>query len=260
MIALDVYNLKNDSVRFPDKDDNFVTLKNDGAYICTRLATKFSLKAGDEIEVSPYGSDKKYTLKINSVIRSITENIVVTSDYANSLGIAFDIDSVYTKTEKDAVKLGNGVKSTQSKNDIIESFDTFTEIMNMMIVILVAAALVLGVVVLYNLGVMSYTERYREMATLKVVGFKDKKIGSLLIGQNLWVTLVGVVIGLPLGFFTLKILVDALATEYEMRAAISPLSCIISIALIFLTSLLVSFLVSKKNKKIDMVEALKAAE
>ena len=260
MIALDVYNLKNDSVRFPDKDDNFVTLKNDGAYICTRLATKFSLKAGDEIEVSPYGSDKKYTLKINGVIRSITENIVVTSDYANSLGIAFDIDSVYTKTEKDAVKLGNGVKSVQSKNDIIESFDTFTEIMNMMIVILVAAALVLGVVVLYNLGVMSYTERYREMATLKVVGFKDKKIGSLLIGQNLWVTLVGVVIGLPLGFFTLKILVDALATEYEMRAAISPLSCIISIALIFLTSLLVSFLVSKKNKKIDMVEALKAAE
>ena len=260
MIALDIYSLKNDSVRFPDKNDNFVKMSDDGAYICTRFANEFSLKQGDKIEVSPYGSDKKYTLKINGVIRSISENIVITSEYAKSLGISFTLDSVYTQTEKSAVKLGNGIKSTQSKSDIIESFDTFTEIMNMMIVVLVVAALVLGIVVLYNLGVMSYTERYREMATLKVVGFKDKKIGSLLIGQNLWVTLVGVIVGLPLGVLTLKYLVEALATEYEMRTVISPLSCVISVALIFLTSLFVSLLVSLKNKKIDMVEALKSAE
>ena len=53
----------------------------------------------------------------------------------------------------------------------------------------IIAAAVLGIVVLYNLVIMSYTELYREMATLKVVGFSDKKIGKLLIGQNMWVTL-----------------------------------------------------------------------
>lgn len=52
------------------------------------------------------------------------------------------------------------------------------DIMYMMIAILIIAAAVLGIVVLYNLGIMSYTERYREMATLKVVGFRDKKIGA----------------------------------------------------------------------------------
>ena len=118
----------------------------------------------------------------------------------------------------------------------------------------------LGLVVLYNLGVMSYTERYREMATLKVVGFNDKRIGRLLIGQNLWVTLVGVVLGIPLGIGLLSYLVTALASEYEMTVAVSALSVFISVALAFAVSLFVSILVAKKNKKINMVEALKFAE
>ena len=130
----------------------------------------------------------------------------------------------------------------------------------MMIVLCTIAALVLGLVVLYNLGVMSYTERYREMATLKVVGFKDKKIGGLLIGQNLWVTLLGVLIGIPLGVGTLSYLLTKLASEYEMKISISPLSYLLSIALVVGVSLLVSLLVARKNKKIDMVEALKGAE
>ena len=98
------------------------------------------------------------------------------------------------------------------------------------------------------------------MATLKVVGFKDKKIGGLLIGQNLWVTLLGVLIGIPLGVGTLSYLLTKLASEYEMKISISPLSYLLSIALVVGVSLLVSLLVAKKNKKIDMVEALKGAE
>ena len=148
----------------------------------------------------------------------------------------------------------------QSSKEIMESFDTFMSIMNEMIIILVAAAAVLGTVVLYNLGVMSYTERYREMATLKVVGFKDKKIGGLLIGQNLWVTVVGVVLGLPAGLGVLNLLVTKLASEYELRPVISVWSYLIAVAVNMTISLLVSLMIAKKNKKIDMVEALKFAE
>ena len=142
----------------------------------------------------------------------------------------------------------------------MDSFDSFVEMMNMMIIILVLGALVLGIVVLYNLGVMSYTERYREMATLKVVGFKDKKIGQLLIGQNLWLSVIGILIGLPAGIGTLAYLLKALAGEYEMRMAISPQTVIISVLLTAGMSLLVGWMVSRKNRKIDMVEALKGAE
>ncbi len=125
---------------------------------------------------------------------------------------------------------------------------------------MVGGAILLGVVVLYNLGIMSYTERYREMATLKVVGFKDKKIGRLLIDQNMWLSLIGVVIGIPLGILTLDYLLKALAGEYEMSLTVSAVTYIISVMLTFGMSLPVSLMVARKNKKIDMVEALKGAE
>lgn len=125
---------------------------------------------------------------------------------------------------------------------------------------MVGGAILLGVVVLYNLGIMSYTERYREMATLKVVGFKDKKIGRLLIDQNMWLSLIGVVIGIPLGILTLDYLLKALAGEYEMSLTVSAVAYIISVMLTFGMSLPVSLMVARKNKKIDMVEALKGAE
>ena len=83
----------------------------------------------------------------------------------------------------------------------MDSFGTFIDLMDKMIWLLVIAAVALGIVVLYNLGVMSYTERYREMATLKVVGFKNSKIGRLLISQNLWLTVIGILIGLPASGF-----------------------------------------------------------
>ena len=125
---------------------------------------------------------------------------------------------------------------------------------------MVGGAILLGAVVLYNFGIMSYTERYREMATLKVVGFKDKKIGRLLIDQNMWLSPTGVVIGIPLGILTLDYLLKTLAGEYEMSLTVSAVAYIISVMLTFGMSLPVSLLVARKNKKIDMVEALKGAE
>lgn len=126
--------------------------------------------------------------------------------------------------------------------------------------LIVGGAILLGAVVLYNFGIMSYTERYREMATLKVVGFKDKKIGRLLIDQNMWLSLTGVVIGIPLGILTLDYLLKTLAGEYEMSLTVSAVAYIISVMLTFGMSLPVSLMVARKNKKIDMVEALKGAE
>ena len=125
---------------------------------------------------------------------------------------------------------------------------------------MVGGAILLGAGVLYNFGIMSYTERYREMATLKVVGFKDKKIGRLLIDQNMWLSLTGVVIGIPLGILTLDYLLKTLAGEYEMSLTVSAVAYIISVMLTFGMSLPVRLMVEKKKKKIDMVEALKGAE
>ena len=225
-----------------------------------RIADEFDLAAGDTFTVSPYGSDEEYSMKVNGIIQSVSESIVITDEYAESLGIPRTADSVYTPVQKAEIPSDGAIKSVQSKQAIIDSFDTFTEIMDLMIFVLIFAAVILCTVVLYNLGVMSYAERYREMATLKVVGFKDKKIAKLLISQNLWITFVGVLIGLPGGYLTLSVLMKLLASEYEMRTVIGPLTYAVSIILTFGVSLAVSVMIAAKNKKIDMVEALKGAE
>lgn len=259
-VSLDVYSVENDKVRFPALDKGYVKTADSGAYVCVRIAEEYGLKEGDTFVISPYGSDEKYSLRVAGVIRSVSESIVITCGYADEIGIPYKIDSIYTDSIRSDIAEDAAIKSKQSKEDIVRSFDTVTEMMDMMIFVLIAAALALGVVVLYNLGVMSYTERYREMATLKVVGFKDKKIGALLIGQNLWLSVVGIIIGFPCGIATLEYLLKALASEYEMKLAISPNTIIFSVALTMGMSLLVSLMVSRKNKKIDMVEALKGAE
>lgn len=259
-VALDIYDITRGKVRFPAEKDGYVTPAKDGAYICMRIADKFDLAAGDTLKISPYGSDKTYNLKVAGVIRSVSENIVISTDYAKTLDIPFKTDSVYTDTKKADIKSEECISAVQSKQAIIDSFDTFMEIMYMMISILIIAAAVLGIVVLYNLGVMSYTERYREMATLKVVGFRDKKIGRLLIGQNMWVTLIGAVIGIPLGIALLNYLLLTMASEYELKLTIGPLTYITGLVITFGVSLTVSWAVARKNRKIDMVEALKGAE
>lgn len=262
-VSLDIYDIKHDKVRFLDKKGALVPLRNDGAYLCRRIADEYKLKAGDTFTISPYGTDKEYTLKVNGVIYSSSESVAITNAYAEACGVTgYKTDSLYTSAVKNVLLDDELTKNfeIQDKQSIVESFETFTSLLNLSVTVLIAAAIVLGVVVLYNLGVMSYTERYREMATLKVVGFKDKKIAGLLIGQNMWVTVIGVILGLPLAAGTLGYLVKELASEYEMRVVMGWKTFLISTLLTFCVSLVVSLFVAKKNKKIDMVEALKGAE
>ena len=190
----------------------------------------------------------------------MSENVIITRAYADSLGIPYTVDSVYTDTEKGAVEASDAIKSVQSKQMIMDSFEVFLSIMDMMIYLLVGGALLLGIIVLYNLGTMSYTERYREMATLKVIGFRDRKIGRLLAGQNLALSVIGILIGIPLGALTLSYMLKTLASEYEMQMSVGALSYVFTVLLTVGMSFAVSLMVARKNRKIDMVEALKGQE
>jgi len=257
-VILEIYHIENDKVRFVKNDISFVTLEDYGAYISARIADSFNLSAGDSFTFSLYDSNKEYTVKVSGILRSVSESIIMTDKYADSIGLDYKINVIYTDDQ--SIIVDTYIANTQSKQSIIDSFDMVMELMSTMVMLLCLAAIVLGIVVLYNLGVMSYTERYREMAILKVLGFKDGKIGALLIGQNLWITVIGVAIGLPCGIVVLQYLLSSLASEYEMKLVIGPLTICVSILLTFGVSFIVGLMISQKNKKIDMVEALKGAE
>ena len=256
--SLEIYSVTHDKVRFADTDMRIIPLTDEGAYVCSRIARDYHLKAGDELSFSPYDSSEHYTVPVAGVLDSMTEGVFMTAAFADGTGIPYKVSSVFT----DAAEIPEDphILNQQSKQSIMDSFDVFMDLMNKMIWLLVIAAVILGIVVLYNLGVMSYTERYREMATLKVVGFRDSKIGRLLISQNLWLTVLGILIGMPAGIGVLQYLLTALASEYELKLVLGLPTWLVSILLTFGVSLLVGLMVARKNRQIDMVAALKTAE
>lgn len=258
-VSFEVYNITHDNYRFIDENDAVLTLSDDGAYLCHRLEDAAAV--GDTLEFSPYGSDETYSVEAVGYIRSVmTENIAVTKAYADKMHIPYHITSVFTQAEQSEIADSEFIASKSTKDALIDSLDSFMQLMYVSIMMLALFAVILSLVVLYNLGVMSYVERYRELATLKVVGFRDGHIGKILISQNIWLTVIGILIGFPAGIGVLNYLMEALAAEYEMKAVIGPLTCIVSIALTLGVSLLVGFFVARKNRQINMVEALKGAE
>ncbi len=258
-ITLDIVHNPNDLFNVIDEDNNRLDLSGKGVYLCLRLKDKANI--GDEIEFSPYGSKDTYKAKVIGYNRSVmTESVTMTDALADELGIDYSISSIYTDKKTGEIKSNDLISGKQDKAQLMETFNSFVQIMDSMVVILVVAAVILGIVVLYNLGIMSYVERSRELATLKVLGFKNRTIGKLLISQNIWLTVIGVIIGLPAGVGVLQWLLAALAGEYEMKLMLGVLTYGVSILLTFGVSLLVGLMVARKNKKIDMVEALKGAE
>ena len=258
-VTLDIIHNPGALLNVIDEDNNRLGLSDEGVYLCLRLKDKADI--GDEIEFSPYGSKETYTVKVIGYNRSVmTESVTMTDVLADKLGLDYSISSVYTDRKTDKIKSNDLISGKQDKAQLMETFNSFVQIMDSMVIILVVAAVILGVVVLYNLGIMSYVERSRELATLKVLGFRNRTIGKLLISQNIWLTVIGVIIGLPAGVGVLQWLLTALAGEYEMKLMLGALTYSVSILLTFGVSLLVGLMVARKNKKIDMVEALKGTE
>lgn len=258
-VTLDI--VQNDRGRYHVVDENNqrIALRDDGVYLCLRL--KDRARIGETVTFSPYGSDETYTATVVGYNRSVmTETVTMTDALAERLGVAYTVSAIYTDRGAEEIPQSDLITGTQDKAQLMDTFNSFVGIMDSMVLILVIAAMLLGVVVLYNLGTMGYIERARELATLKVLGFRNRRIAGLLITQNLWLTVLGVLIGLPAGVGVLQWLLDALAGEYELKLMLGPLTYCVSVLLTFGVSLLVGWMVARKNRKIDMVEALKNAE
>ncbi len=256
--TLDIFNNSNDKyVLLNNSSKKMENIDNTGCYVCQRILSKYGYKIGDILEFSLYGNEETYNVKIIGDVCSLSEGIFISTEALASLDISYKIDTIYTNTMKEDIIKDDDIISIYSKADIMKTFDTYTAILIEMIVLLVLFSCILAFVVLYNLGIMSYTERYRELATLKVLGFKNKKIRSILVTETIWLTIIGIILGVPMGGIVLNLLVKLLASDYEMKVYFAPYVYIVSILITFIVSVLVSYLVSRNCKKINMVEALK---
>ena len=252
-----------DYVRFVDNKEKFVKIeKNDGVYVTYKLAKTKGYNIGDEIEWHISGSDTYYKSKIVGFNKDPqNQNVTMTRKYLESLGIKYKPDSLYTDTDLSKVKEINNVELISNIEALEKGMSNMLETMRTMVVLIIVIAIVLGSVIIYNLGILSYTEKQYQFATLKVLGFKNKQIRKIYIKQNNIIAIISIILGLPLGFYLADWLFKtAIEESYDFGAYIKPISYVISAIGTFLVSYVVSRRLAKKINKIDMVTSLKGNE
>lgn len=253
LIAYDVDRL----VEFEDETGNPVSLENDSLYISKKLSDKYGLKVGDTIRWRIYGESKEYTAKISEIVNSpIEQGIFVTKEYLENLSIDYLPTTIYTSEKEGKIERNDSIKSVVSVEELQHQNDKALESFKLIINVIIIAAVAMGMVVLYNLGILSYTERFRELATLKVLGFSDKALNLLNFTQTMILSLVGIVLGIPLGRLFANYMFDSIEA-FPFRVYTSIVSFCLSIGGVLAVILLVCVVLSRKIKEIDMVASLK---
>ena len=252
-----------DYVRFVDNKDHFINVDNDdGVYITYKLAKTKGYNIGDEISWHVSGNNKYYTSKIVGFNKDPqNQNLTMTRKYLESLDIEYKPDSLYTNVDLSENKDIAGVTVISNIDKLKEGMDGMLETMKTMLVLIIVIAIILGSVIIYNLGILSYTEKQYQFATLKVLGFKDKQIQKIFIRQNNIVSVISIILGLPAGFYlTDWLFKTAIEEHYDFGAHINLISYVLAAIGTFVISYVVSKILAKKIRKIDMVTSLKGNE
>ena len=250
-------------VRFKDKNDKFMKIdSNEGIYVTIKLAQNNGYNIGDTIKWHIYGDSTYYESKIIGFNKDPqNQNLTMTKEYMESLGLKYIPDSLYTNYNLKNIKEIDGVSLIQDIASLKTSMESMLSTMKSMITLIICFAILLGAIIIYNMGILSYSENQYQFSTLKVLGFKDKKIKKIFVQQNIWITFLSIIIGLPSGYFLTSWLFKAcLDDNFDFNVYINISTYIIATIGTFLVSYIVSKLLAKKINKIDMVSSLKGNE
>ena len=242
-----------------DYGRNHVEIKDDEVSISEKMAKMLDVGVGDTVKWHIVGSDKWVKTKIDKIHADpISQGFIMSADKLEDLDLNYTPTSIVT--QEHVTKHYDGVKAANSMKNMTSSWDEMTESMWLLIYILIFFASILAVVVLYNLGLLSFTEIEREIATLKVLGFKTGALRKLLLTQNLWFTAVGFILGLPVGYYILAIMWESSGDSFYILPSISLTNFLLTLVITFVLSILVNLMFSRKIRKLDMVESLKSGE
>ena len=242
-----------------DKDKNKIEIGNDEVSISQKMADQLNLSIGNTVKWHIMGSDKWVKTKVDRIHADpISQGIIMSPYKLEKLGLNYTPTSIITSEHVN--KTFEGFKTTTTQKDIEMTWDEISQTMWLFIYILSFFACFLAIVVLYNLGLLSFTEIEREIATLKVLGFKSSYLRRLLLTQNLILTGIGFILGVPLGLYMLDLMWTSSGTSFYIIPSLTITNIAISALITFSLSILVNLIFSNKIKNLDMVESVKASD
>ena len=264
-------NFKEDVTLRDRKSHEQYELTDDGAVICEKTASLIGVKTGDEITLEK--DNRKYKVKITAVTENYMGHYVYMTPpcYEKTFGEKPEYSStVYTMkedAESDLETLGNAILKYPAALSISYTSSTAGQVERMLgslgavIWVLIISAGMLAFVVLYNLNNINITERQRELATLKVLGFYDGEVSQYVFRENILLSFIGILAGAVFGIFLHRYVITTVEVDAVMFGRnIKPISFVYSGLITFGFSMFVNMVMHFKLKKINMVESLKSVE
>ena len=254
------------------KTQNPIKLNNKGIVLTEKIARDLGVKAGDEIELIN-SDDKKVKIKVSNITENYISHYVYISpenytklfekdlDFNRVIGIlnnpSVKIEDKLSKKLFDIETVDGITFNTASK----ETFHNTIKNLNYVVLIMIISAGALAFVVLYNLTNVNISERIREIATIKVLGFYDKEVSAYIYRENIILTIIGTVVGLGLGTILHKFIMVTVEIQSMMFGRVIDMSSyFIAAVLTIVLSLFVNLAMFYKLRNVKMVESLKSVD
>ncbi len=247
-----------------------ITMEDTGVYIDQKLSELLKVSVGDTFfldgdargDMTVAGIYEHYTGHFIYMTPSYYEQTLHADSEPNAYLMNFTSDDTDTCNAIFEKLLSmNGVVTTSRMRDTQDTYMHSMERVDFVVVIIILAAAALAMVVLFNLSNINITERQRELATIKLLGFYDKEVSAYVYRENIVLTVFGILMGCFMGHWLHIYLVRSTEIDLMMFGRqTAPSAYVYAAILTMLFSVLVNVLAHFKMKKIDMVESLKSAE
>lgn len=254
------------------KSKNNLSLPKDGVLLTDKAAQLLGVEAGDTITLKDT-DENETNVKVTNVVENYVYHYIYMSKsmYENLYSKSFDSNVILTKdfnldneTEDNFVKDLMNMPEVASVTRISTAMNMMNDTMkslNYVVVILIVSAGLLAFVVLYNLSNVNISERIRELATIKVLGFYDKEVYLYITRETIILTAIGLVLGLVAGYFLdFFILETCEINMLRFRKFVAPLSFVFAALITILFTIIVNIVTYFALKKINMIESLKSVE
>ena len=258
----------NDVFKLTDADSGKeLGINNNGIIISEKFARDNSIAKGDSVIIESNNGIKR-EVRVNAVCRMYFQQyIFISEDYYDAIfeePIHKNAIAVKNTTDPDFYKDIEDIEGYLSRVDytnLTEQFNTMIKSLDLIIMVIIVTAASLAFVVLVNLTQVNISERLRELATLKVLGFRDHEVNSYIFKEMFLLSLMGAILGIPLGKLFHAFIMGLLNMDMIMFGMnIKPMSYIISVGITILFTVLVMLFTLRSLKKIKMVESLKSVE
>lgn len=249
------------------------TLDGEGILLTEWMADTLGVSAGDSITMEKEDGSSSQEVQVMGVVENYIMNYAYMSPqyYEKIYGEPAEFEVMYAEFTSEGQEreneLGSEILQQPGVYNVSYTSDTKREINDMLqalvlvIIVLIVTAALLAFVVLYNLNNVNITERRRELATLKVLGFYDQEVAAYVYHENIILTLMGIVVGVGLGTLLHQYIIHTIRVDMVMFGQhVSLVSFLISAVLTAVFSAFVNFVMYFKLKEINMVESLKSVE